>query len=151
MLMMDEIAREHDHYLERIVWGREPRIIGKGPREVEGRKKDGSTFPMDLSLSMIGAGKEALFVGILRDITERVEMQEKTREQAAFQAALLDAVPNPIFVKDQNLRYTAFNRAYEEAFGMRREDGARIILAKRCGRLNTCTRGTKNTTRQTGS
>jgi len=122
MLMMDEIAREHDHYLERIVWGREPRIIGKGPREVEGRKKDGSTFPMDLSLSMIGAGKEALFVGILRDITERVAMQEKTREQAAFQAALLDAVPNPIFVKDQNLRYTAFNRAYEEAFGMRRED-----------------------------
>jgi PAS domain S-box-containing protein len=122
MLMMDEIAREHDHYLERIVWGREPKIIGKGSREVEGRRKDGSTFPMDLSLSVVGTGKEALFVGIVRDITERVAMQEKTREQAAFQAALLDAVPNPIFVKDQNLRYTAFNRAYEEAFGMRRED-----------------------------
>jgi len=122
MLMIDEIAREHDHYLERIVWGREPKIIGKGPREVQGRRKDGSTFPMDLSLSAVGAGKEALFVGILRDITEQVAMQEKAREQSAFQAALLDAVPNPIFVKDQNLRYTAFNRAYEEAFGMRRED-----------------------------
>ena len=122
MLMFDEIAREHDHYIDRIVWGREPRLIGKGSREVAGRKKDGSSFPMDLSVAMVGAGKEALFVGVLRDITERIAMQEKAREQSAFQAALLDAVPNPIFVKDQDLKYTAFNRAYEEAFGMRREE-----------------------------
>ena len=122
MLMMDEIAHEHDHYIERIVWGREPKLIGQGSREVEGRKKDGSTFPMDLSVAMIGSGKEALFVGILRDITERIAMQEKAKEQAAFQAALLDAVPNPIFVKDVNQTFTAMNRAYEEAFGIRRED-----------------------------
>ena len=122
MLMMDEIAHEHDHYIERIVWGREPKLIGKGSREVEGRKKDGATFPMDLSVSMVGSGKEALFVGILRDITERIKMQDSVRQQAAFQAALLDAVPNPIFVKDPDLKYTAFNRAYEEAFGMRRDD-----------------------------
>ena len=61
ILMMDEIAHEHDHYIERIVWGREPKLIGKGSREVEGRKKDGTMFPMDLSVSMIGSGKEALF------------------------------------------------------------------------------------------
>jgi PAS domain S-box-containing protein len=122
MLMYDEVSSEHDHYLERIVWGREPKLIGKGAREVEGRKKDGSSFPLDLSVSIIGSGKDALFVGILRDITERIAMERQAKEQAAFQAALLDAVPNPIFVKDLNLRYTAFNRAYEEAFGMRRED-----------------------------
>ncbi len=122
MLMHDDISAKHDHYLERVVWGREPKIIGKGAREVEGRRKDGSFFPLDLSVSMIGSGKDALFVGILRDITERVAMEKNAKEQAAFQAALLDAVPNPIFVKDLNLRYTAFNRAYEEAFGMRRED-----------------------------
>jgi PAS domain S-box-containing protein len=122
MLMMDEIAHEHDHYIERVVWGREPKLIGKGSREVEGRRKDGTTFPMDLSVAMIGSGKEALFVGILRDITERIAMQEKAKEQAAFQAALLDAVPNPIFVKDVNQIFTAMNRAYEEAFGIRRED-----------------------------
>jgi len=132
ILMFDDIAREHDHYIERIVWGREPKLIGKGSREVIGRKKDGSSFPMDLSVSMVGAGKEALFVGILRDITERIAMQEKARELAAFQAALLDAVPNPIFVKDQDLKYTAFNRAYEEAFGMRREEyiGKTILEAE---------------------
>jgi PAS domain S-box-containing protein len=122
LLMFDDIAREHDHYIERIVWGREPKLIGKGAREVVGRKKDGNSFPMDLSVAVIGSGKNSLFVGILRDITERIKLQEKAREQASFQAALLDAVPNPIFVKDQNLKYTAFNRAYEEAFGMRRED-----------------------------
>jgi PAS domain S-box-containing protein len=122
MLMHDDVSSEHDHYLERIVWGREPKLIGKGSRQVEGRRKDGSSFPLDLSVSIIGSGKDALFVGILRNITERVAMEKHAKEQAAFQAALLDAVPNPIFVKDMNLIYTAFNRAYEEAFGMRRED-----------------------------
>lgn len=122
MMMPDAIASEHDHYLERIAWGREAKLIGKGSREVEGRCKDGSFFPMELSVSQVGEGDDALFVGIVRDITERNKMQANIREQAAFQAALLDAIPIPIYVKDVDLKYTAFNRAYEEAFAMRRED-----------------------------
>ncbi len=43
-------------------------------------------------------------------------------EQLAYQSALLDSIPNPIFVKDTNTVFTAFNRAYEEAFGVDRND-----------------------------
>lgn len=122
MMMPDAISHEHDHYLDRIVWGREPKLIGKGPRVVEGRRKDGSFFPMELSVSQVGEGDDALFVGIVRDITERNKMEASIREQSAFQAALLDAIPIPIFVKDMDLKFTAFNLAYEEAFSMRREE-----------------------------
>ena len=43
-------------------------------------------------------------------------------EQLAFQRQLLDALPNPVFVKGPDTVFTAFNSAYEEAFGVRRED-----------------------------
>jgi PAS domain S-box-containing protein len=122
LLVPDDMAAQHQQGLERVVWGREPKLIGNGSVELEGRKKDGSLFPMELSISQIGTGNDALFVGIIRDITERLALQESIKAQAAFQAELLDAVPNPIFVKDNDLRFTAINRAYEEAFGIRREN-----------------------------
>ena len=45
-------------------------IIGIG-REVEGHRKDGSTFPMDLAVSEFWLGKRRYFTGLVRDITER--------------------------------------------------------------------------------
>ena len=122
MLMPDDMTDKHHNALERVVWGRETKIIGKGATEVKGRTKAGKIFPMELSVSQINSGNESIFVGIIRNITDRVKMQQDIEEKAAFQAALLDAVPNPIFVKDSELRFTAINRAYEEAFGIRRED-----------------------------
>src|SRR5690625_7986528 len=45
-------------------------IIGIG-REVQGRRKDGSTFPMDLAVSEVQLGDRLIFTGIIRDITDR--------------------------------------------------------------------------------
>ena len=50
------------------------KMIGIG-REVEGRRKDGSTFPLDLSVSEVNAHCERMFSGIVRDITERKEAE----------------------------------------------------------------------------
>ena len=50
------------------------KMIGIG-REVEGRRKDGSTFPLDLSVSEVNAHGERMFSGIVRDITERKEAE----------------------------------------------------------------------------
>lgn len=51
---------------------------------------------------------------------ELVRSEDKIAAQLAFQTALLDALPNPIFVKSPNTAFTAFNTAYEEAFGVSR-------------------------------
>lgn len=56
------------------------------------------------------------------DITKRKEAQKVLADQLAFTQALVDTVPNPIFVKGPDTRFITFNRAYEEAFGMKRED-----------------------------
>jgi PAS domain S-box-containing protein len=48
--------------------------------------------------------------------------EQNLEEQLAFQRQLLDALPNPVFVKGTDTVFIAFNSAYEEAFGVRRED-----------------------------
>ena len=70
MLMPEEYSQHHDGYLRRYLGTGEAKIIGIG-REVEGRRKDGSTFPADLSVSEVVVGDTKLFTGIVRDNTER--------------------------------------------------------------------------------
>ncbi len=71
MLMPSPYQEEHDQYLLRYRTTGVKRIIGIG-REVEGRRKDGTTFPMELSVGEArpGGGRQ-VFVGIIRDISAR--------------------------------------------------------------------------------
>ena len=70
MLMPPQIAAEHDGYLENYLRGGPAHIIGIG-REVEGQRRDGSRFPLELAVSEMQIDGARLFSGIVRDITER--------------------------------------------------------------------------------
>lgn len=70
MLMPEPYHSEHDSYLTNYLQTGEEKIIGSG-REVEGLRKDGSIFPLDLAVSSLTLGGEQMFSGIVRDITER--------------------------------------------------------------------------------
>ena len=70
ILMPDPYASEHDTYLADYLCTGRKKIIGIG-REVIGRRKDGSVFPMDLSVGEASDRGEPIFVGIIRDITDR--------------------------------------------------------------------------------
>ncbi len=74
MLMPDRYGKEHDGYLDNYLTTGNAKVIGKG-REVEARRRDGTEFPVDLSVSEILVSGERKFVGILRDITDRVEAE----------------------------------------------------------------------------
>lgn len=73
MLMPEPYHSEHDRYLRNYKSTGTKKIIGIG-REVVGKRKDGSTFPMDLSVSETRTSDTRLFTGIIRDITERKQM-----------------------------------------------------------------------------
>ncbi|MBF0147579.1 MAG: PAS domain S-box protein [Magnetococcales bacterium] len=80
MLMPSPYREAHDGYLRRYLESGARTIIGVG-REVEGRRRDGSTFPLNLAVSELGIGDERMFVGILTDLTSR-----KAVEQALIDA-----------------------------------------------------------------
>lgn len=77
-LMPAPYTHEHDGYLDRYLRTGERRIIGVG-REVTGRRKDGSTFPMDLAVSELTLGGRRMFTGIVRDISERKKAELRQR------------------------------------------------------------------------
>jgi light-regulated signal transduction histidine kinase (bacteriophytochrome) len=66
---------EHDGYLSRYLQTGEAHIIGTPGREVSARRKDGSIFPIDLSISSFVSDDGRHFSGIIRDITARKEAE----------------------------------------------------------------------------
>jgi PAS domain S-box-containing protein len=78
MLMPEPHRSAHDGYLAHYLLTGEQRVIGKG-REVSGRRKDGSVFPMDLAVAEMRLGTRRMFTGIVRDITERKRAEEHNR------------------------------------------------------------------------
>ena len=72
----------HDRYLQRYLDTGHRNIIGSG-REVTGRRKDGSTIDLDLSVSEVRIGEQRLYIGMLRDVSARKRADEALRESEA--------------------------------------------------------------------
>ena len=79
MLMPEPYHSQHDGYLKNYRDGGAPRIIGI-KREVEGRRRDGAIFPMDLAVSRSEHQGRPLFIGLVRDITERRRIEKMKTE-----------------------------------------------------------------------
>ena len=92
---------EHDTYLTRYLATGRAKIIGTG-REVTGRRRDGTTFPLHLSVGELTVEGERRFTGILHDLTGRVQLEERLREGATLAkigemaAVIAHEVKNPL-------------------------------------------------------
>jgi two-component system, LuxR family, sensor kinase FixL len=77
MLMPKPYSDEHDGYIRRFHESGQPRILNT-PRELVALRKDGSTFPIDLSVTQVDHA--GLFTGVIRDISDRKELQRHILE-----------------------------------------------------------------------
>ena len=79
MLMPSPYRDLHDHYIDNYLHTGRAKIIGIG-REVMGRRKNGSVFPMYLSVSEVKLADRRMFTGFIRDITERKQLEKEILE-----------------------------------------------------------------------
>jgi PAS domain S-box-containing protein len=76
LLMPSPYREEHDRYLESYLATGHRKIIGIG-REVVAQRKDGSTFPIDLGVAEVRQGGRRFFMGTIKDLTVRKQLEEQ--------------------------------------------------------------------------
>ena len=87
MLMPEPYRSKHDGFIDRYLNTGERRIIGID-RVVVGQRKDGSTFPMKLTVGEMNSGGQIFFTGFVRDLTDRAETEARLQEIQAELARL---------------------------------------------------------------
>ena len=103
-------------YIARYLNAYRRTITNKG-NQLVGRRKNGSTFPMELTVSEFNDGTGPYYAVIVRDITERIRMEANLREEHKFTTAILASSGALIIVLDKEGRIVRFNRACEEISG----------------------------------
>lgn len=116
MLMPSPDHEEHDNYLRRYLDTGVAKIIGTG-RDVVGRRRDGTTFPVRLSVGEMNIGGARKFTGMLHDLTARVRLEEQLRSSEARWRSIVDSAVDGIVVIDRYGKVEAFNPAAERLFG----------------------------------
>jgi PAS domain S-box-containing protein len=116
VLMPEEFQILHQRGFQRYLATRQGRVIGHGAKELQGRRKDGSEFPMELALSVVSLGppgadgrEPVQFLGALRDLTERnrfrsmLVQNEKLASIGQLSAGVAHEINNPLAYIGNNL------------------------------------------------
>jgi len=92
--------------------------------ELQNRAKDGRLYWVSATIVPFvdDSGEPYQYVAIRTDITTRRQALERLGEQLHFNQELVEAIPLPVYVKDEARRYRVLNKAFEQFFGIRRED-----------------------------
>lgn len=121
ILMPSPYQDEHDDYIRRYLETGENKIIGIG-RQVSGRRKDGSTFPMKLVVRENIIGDKLSFIGVIRDITEWIDNVKQREEQKFFYENLFRELDVPAFLLDNDHKILMWNKASERMTGALESD-----------------------------
>ena len=121
MLMPEPYHSGHDGYIANYLNTGRAKIIGIG-REVIGRRKDGSDFPMELAISEFRLENHRYFTGIVRDITQRKQAEAELRDAEERMRSVVNHVVDGIITIDERGKIESFNPAAEKLFGYKRAD-----------------------------
>ena len=103
---------------ERNAYLKQVREAGTLKLETLHHRKDGTTFPVEVSTTIVNIGQRELIIGIDRDITERRRMEEALAREQYLLNALLDNTPDYIYFKDTESRFIKTSKSHAKAFGL---------------------------------
>ncbi|MEM5492643.1 CHASE domain-containing protein [Hoeflea sp. AS16] len=121
MLMPMPYRADHDGYLNRYLTSGERKIIGTD-RQVSASRKDGSVFPIDLSVNEMNLDGKRTFVGTIRDTSEAVAAAQALHESNTLKSAILASTEYMIIATDLHGNVMVFNEAAETVLGYTAEE-----------------------------
>ena len=117
ILMPEPYHSEHDGYIDHYVKTGQKKIIGIG-REVVGKRKNGTTFAMQLLVGDQGSGEEACYIGFIQDITERKCLEANSK----LYELMVKNSDDAIITKNLDGTITSWNPSAQALFGYRAEE-----------------------------
>jgi PAS domain S-box-containing protein len=121
VIIPERFRQLHDKGVERLASGGEQHVIGHAA-ELAGLRKDGSEFPLELTLSMWDTEKGKHFGGIIRDISERVKMEGALRASEASTRSIMESANDGIITADSKGDVLSWNKAATAIFGYDRSE-----------------------------
>lgn len=116
MLMPEPYRSQHDTYLSKYLATGKRQIIGIG-REVAGLRKDGTTFPMHLSVSEFTVGQARYFTGTILDLSSQHAAEQRFEHEQALFRSIFESFPDPIVVCDTAGAIRLVNPPFTSVFG----------------------------------
>jgi diguanylate cyclase (GGDEF)-like protein/PAS domain S-box-containing protein len=102
VLIPQRYRERHLAAMNQVLAGGKSHIIGSGAIELEGLRKDGSEFPLEMSLAKWESSEGMFFTGIIRDISERKQAEKENNELRLNQQALLNAIQESTFLMERD-------------------------------------------------
>jgi len=121
VLVPERFRQQHEKDRENYIWNPEPRRMGEG-RDLFGLRKDGTEFPVEIGLSPLVLDEGIFVLGAISDITERKRFEEELRTNRDYLRALVDNIPDVVYLKDRKSRYLLCNKATVEYHERSSED-----------------------------
>jgi PAS domain S-box-containing protein len=115
-IIPERFRQPHDQGLERVGSDGKQRVIGHAV-ELAGLRKDGSEFPIELTLSVWETEQGKHYGGIIRDVSERVQMADELRTSEARSVSIMESANDGIITADSNGVVLSWNRAAASIFG----------------------------------
>lgn len=118
MLMPDPYRSEHDGYMKQYLQTGEARIIGLG-RQVHGRRKDGTIFPLELAVSELRRENSVTFIGVVRDITDRKRVEQALLESEQRFRDLAEAASDWFWETGPDLHFVFVSGRVRQVLGVK--------------------------------
>lgn len=117
LIIPEELRASHAHGMIRFFETGEGPVLGRRI-EVPARRQDGQIFPCELTITPMEIDGASIFTAYLRDLTERKAADEAVITSHNLLRAVVDTVPESIFVKDLSGRYVMMNAAGANVIGL---------------------------------
>ncbi|MGE5547050.1 MAG: PAS-domain containing protein [Solirubrobacterales bacterium] len=117
MLMPEPYRSEQEDYVRRYVETGDARVIGFG-RQVHGQRKDGSVFPLELSVTEMRQADMVTFIGVVRDITDRKRVEDALVDSEQRFRDLAESASDWFWEIDESLKFTFVSGRVRQVLGV---------------------------------